>query len=177
MTKVLGLDLDGVLYNWHTAVYDYVKLYRNYQGSYTKFWSDDYKNLSDEMWKFLTTIDIFYSSQAPTDDCVRFLNDVSSNFEIFYITSRPDYVKLTTEQYLRKYNFPFQENLIFTSNKVNEARRYCVDFFVEDMPANIDSLSKVTNVILMAQPWNKDIQDKYLTVRSINQILQHLEAK
>lgn len=176
MTKILGLDLDGVLYGWHNAVYDYVKLYRGYTESYTKFWSEDYKNLTSEMWEFLTTIDIFYSSQMPTDDCLKFINDAANKFDIFYVTSRPAYVKLTTEQYLRKYNFPFQENLIFTQNKVNEARRYGIDYFVEDMPENAIKLSKVTNVILMAQPWNKDIQDQYLTVTSINQLLEHLEA-
>ena len=42
MTKVLGLDLDGVIYPWHEAVYEYFRLYKNYTGSFNKLWEVDY---------------------------------------------------------------------------------------------------------------------------------------
>jgi uncharacterized HAD superfamily protein len=175
MTKVLALDCDGVLYNWHNAVYEYFILYRNYKGSFNKLWEVDYKLLNDADWEFLTNVDYFYSSQVPTKDCVDFLNDVKFRFDIYYVTGRPIYVKTTTEQFLKRYKFPFRDNLIFADDKVNTARRLKADYFIEDMPRHLEGLSKITNVIMMAQPYNKEYWDTYLTVHSLKSALQYLE--
>lgn len=176
MAKVLCLDLDGVCYSWHSAVYEYLKLYKNYTGTKNDLWERDHLKFSAGDWEFLTNIDIFYSSQLPSTDCVTFLNKVESLFsDIYYVTSRPGLVKTTTEQYLRRHKFPFRENLIFESDKVNTARRVKADYFIEDMPRHLSGLSKVTNVIMIAQPYNKEYWDVYPTAHSLMSTLQFME--
>ena len=175
MTKVLGLDLDGVLYQWHLAVYEYHRMYRGYEDDLSTFWSVHYKSLSEGDWEFLTNVDFFYSSIVPSPDCVNFLNNVKYRFELYYITSRPLFVKTTTEQYLKRYKFPFRDNLIFTDDKVNTARRVQVDYFIEDLPKNAELLSKVCDVILIAQPYNHEYWESYKTAHSLMSALQYLE--
>jgi uncharacterized HAD superfamily protein len=175
MSKSIGLDLDGCLYNWPNAVYEYYQVYRDYSKSLTDFWTHEITKISKAGWDFLTNVDIFYSSQLPTEDCINFLNNIKYRFDIYYVTSRPELVKLTTEQYLRRYKFPFRDNLIFTDNKVNEVRRLGLSYCVDDMPHHVEALAKVTNIIMIAQPWNKYLWDKYPTAHSLMSALQYME--
>jgi uncharacterized HAD superfamily protein len=163
----IGLDLDGVLYNWHIAVYDYFVLNKNYTGTLNDFWTTEYKSLSDDDWNYLTTVDIFYSSQFPTEECKVFLSELQKKFEIFYITNRPISVRTTTEQFLKKHCFPFQENLLFTDDKETTARRYMLGICVEDQPHNLTKLQTVADVIMIAQPYNIDYWDKFPTAHSL----------
>ena len=175
MNKSIGVELDGTTYTWHQAVYEYYQVHKNYIGSYTNFWTNEYKNITDAGWEFLINVDIFYSSQMPTEDCMNFLNNIKYRFDIYYLTSRPDYVKVTTEQFLKRYKFPFRDNLIFTNDKVSDARRLKLSYCLDDMPHHVEALAKVTNVIMIAQPWNKGIWDVYPTAHSLMSALQYLE--
>lgn len=163
----IGLDLDGVLYNWHIAVYDYFVLNKNYTGTFNDFWTTEYKSFSKEDWEYLTNVDIFYSSQFPTEECKVFLSELQKKFEIFYITGRPKSVKTTTEQFLKKHNFPFQENLIFTDDKIVSARRYMLCLCVDDRPEILTGLQTVADVVMIAQPYNIDYWDKFPTAHSL----------
>lgn len=171
------LDLDGCLYKWHSAIYEYLKLYKNYEGTYETLWGKDYLSFTNEYWEFITNVDFFYSSQLPTEDCVNFLNEIKDRFEIYYVTSRPLYVKLTTEQYLRRYNFPFQENLIFSNDKVNTARLIRADYCIDDLPKHIEGLSKVSKVVMIAQPYNKEYQEIYPTSQTLMGTLKYILPK
>lgn len=173
--SALGLDLDGVLYNWHLAVYEYYKLFKSYVGTYGEFWGIYYKNISKEEWDFLCQVDTLYSNVPPTDDCIDFLDYVKYRYDVYYITSRPLLVKLTTEQFLRRYKFPFRENLVFTSDKVNESRRLHITNFLDDNPIYIEGLSKITNTILIANPWNSHLWDTYNTAHSLKSAIKFLE--
>jgi uncharacterized HAD superfamily protein len=177
MSPVLVLDLDGVLYRWHHAVYDYFLVHRDYKGSFDTLWSKDYLNFSKEDWEYLVNVDIFYSSQFPTDDCMNFLDKVKYRFDIYYLTGRPIYVKTTTEQFLRKYRFPFRDNLIFESDKINTARRLRADYCVDDLPENLEILSKVSKVVMVAQPYNKEYRNIYPTAYNLMGVLPFLETR
>ena len=173
--KRIGLDLDGVLYNWHSSLYDYYRLYMNFQGTFNDFWTSGVTSFSTETWTYLLGIDTLYSNRFPTADCINFLEAIKNRFEIYYITSRPKSIKLTTEQYLRRFKFPFNENLIFNDNKVNVARLLGLSYAVDDRASQIESLSKVTTAIIVAKPWNKHIWNDYPTVFSLMDILDYLE--
>lgn len=176
MTKVLGIDLDGVLYPWHHSAHEYMRLYRNYTGTYNDLWGTDHLKFTPEDWEFLANIDILYSNMAPTPDCVNFLKEIGDKFTVYYVTSRPEYVRLTTEQYLRRHRFPFTDNLILESDKVNTARRLKCDYFIDDLPKYLDGLSGVTKVIMIEQPYNKSYIGKYLSSKTLMGTLQYLEA-
>lgn len=172
--KNLGLDLDGTLYDWHTPVYNYHVLYRGFEGSFNKFWGgEEQKSLP---YEHLCGIDTFYSSSMPTKDIIDFLSYVRDRFNIYYITARPDSVRLTTEQYLRRYDFPSNDNLIFTDDKVNMARKLNLDYMIEDSSHQVINLSKIVFTIMVARPWNKHIWDEYPTVRTLMQSTKYLES-
>jgi uncharacterized HAD superfamily protein len=175
MRRTLGVDLDGVIYNWHISVYEYHINFKNYAGSFNDFWTKEYKNFTPEWWKYIVDIDILYSDRPPVSDCFSFLDKIVNRFEVYYITSRPECVKTTTEQYLKRYKFPFQDNLIFTKDKVNTARLLKLSYAIDDLPEQIEGLSRVTKTFMIAQPYNIDYQDKCTTVKSLTQILGLLE--
>jgi len=173
--KAIGLDLDGVLYSWHRSIYEYFHRFKGYEGTCTDFWTTEYKKFDEEWWNSIVTIDIFYSDRQPTKDCFNFLDNIKDRFEIYYITGRPNCVKTTTEQYLRRFKFPFRDNLIFSNDKVNVARLLKLSYAVDDLPNQVESLSKVTRTIMVAQPYNKELWDTYTTVHSLTEILNYLE--
>lgn len=173
--KALGLDMDGVLYGWHEAVYEYLRLYRDYKGTFKELWSVDFKKFTEEDWEFLINIDILYTSRMPTPDCIKFLDYVKDKFELYYITARPKYVKTTTEQYLRHYNFPSQDNLIFESDKVNTVRRLKIDYFIDDLPKHLEGLSKVCDVIMIERPYNEKERELYKSSQTLLGTIKYLE--
>lgn len=170
--KNIGLDLDGVLYNWHSAVYTYYVMYKNYQGTEREFWTTRYKTISDDEWDCLVNMDILYSSQCPTPECMSFIHEISKYYSVYYITSRPAFVKITTEQYLKRHKFPFLENLVFTHDKSITARQLMLSMCVDDMPKNLEPLSKVTDVVMIAHPYNVDYWDKFPTAHSLTSALK-----
>lgn len=173
--KRLGLDLDGTLINWHESVLEYYKMFRGFDGTDSSFWTTFYKTIPDDEFNFITQIEFLYTNRQPDADCRSFIDCVKDRFEIYYITARPSIARLTTEQYLRKYNFPFQENLIFTDDKVNAARLLKLDYFIEDMPNHVKALSDVVFTIMRSRPWNKDIWYEYPTVTKLMESMQYLE--
>ena len=111
----------------------------------------------------------------PTPECTNFLNKVKYRFDIYYITGRPNSVKTTTELFLKRYKFPFRENLIFTEDKANTCRRLQIDYYIEDLPVNMKVLSKIANTIMIARPYNKEYRDTYTTASSLKDSLRFLE--
>ena len=173
----VGLDLDGVLYPWHESVLTHYEMYKGYTGSYTEFWGEFYKTITKDEWEFLTHVDFFYSNKLPSKKLLEFLEKVASSYEIFYISSRPGDVGLTTEQYLKRYNFPFRENLILTDDKSSIARLYKVKYFIDDQPKHLESLSKVTKVAMKLQPYNHDYVNMYTTVSTFEDMLAFLNIR
>jgi uncharacterized HAD superfamily protein len=148
---------------------------KGYTGTFSKLWSEGYLNFTKEDWDFLTTVDIFYSARYPTDDVMYFLNTVKDVYDIYYVTSRPDYVRLTTEQFLRRYDFPFRENLVFTSDKATFARSVRCDYFIDDLPKNLETVKNLTRPILIARPYNREYWDVYNTAFSLKGALNFME--
>lgn len=171
----IGVDLDGVLYDWPMSVYGWHTNFKSYAGSFNDFWTKEIVKFDPDWWKYICSLDILYSDRPPVSDCLLFLDRIKDRFEIYYITARPECVKTTTEQYLKRYKFPFQENLIFTDDKANVARRLKLNYAIDDLPAHVEALHKVTKVFMIAKPWNVHIQDKYTTVKSLTEILALLE--
>jgi uncharacterized HAD superfamily protein len=175
--KKIILDLDGVLVSWHEAVYDDYTRRDKFKGSFREFWIDYIPSLSKELQKYIVEIPIYYAANSPSKEVLNFLNKIKESYEIYYVTSRPESVRLTTEQYLRRYKFPYKENLIFTDDKSSVARILKVDFALDDFSSHIEKLSKVTTAILFAKPWNKDSWDKYPTARTFFDVLEFMEVR
>lgn len=165
---VLGLDLDGVLYDWHSAVYTYFQYIKNYQGTYRQFWTEFINDTSKEEQEFIVSIPFLYSAITPSKQVIEFLNFAADNSEIYYITSRPDSVEHITKKYVKEY-FPYPDNLFSVHDKATTCRYLGVTHFLDDHEKHVKAVQPVANSFLKARCWNEYCQDQYNTVYSLKE--------
>jgi phosphoglycolate phosphatase-like HAD superfamily hydrolase len=99
-----------------------------------------------------------YKSLAPIQlglDVVRFLHDKGHDIDI--ITSRPHGTFDVTYDWIKRYNIPFTNIHIASSNKEDKIKAVQPIFAIDDVPS-IAEACRTFNVpcILMAHPWNID---------------------
>lgn len=166
---ILGLDLDGVLYDYHSALYTYCQYELNYLGTYEEFWLNYMKNSNNERQNYLTSLPIPYEMIVPSKCVTDFLEFANSNSDIYYITHRPQHLERITRRYFRRYNFPQQDNLFMTDDKITCCRYLGITHFIDDFVNNVKAVSAVADSYLMAKPWNKEFQDDFKTVHNLNE--------
>ncbi len=166
---IIGLDLDGVIYSWHDAVESFYREFKGYTGESYYFWTTYIPSRPNSEMEFICQINVLYSSKTPSKEQRQIPELLSKHHVIYYITSRPESARLTTEMYLRKHKFPFHENLIFTQDKATVARARKIDWFLDDNVKHVRDLSKVTRAVLFARPWNRDYWEKFRTIFSLRE--------
>ena len=174
---ILGLDLDGVLYDWHDACYVYHQYELDYGGTYRQFWTEYFPSLTQERRNYLVSIDTLYDTKVPTQSVMDFLEFCErSSDAVYYLTSRSKDLERITRRYLSRNNFPSQDNLVMTTDKASACRLFGVTHFLDDFTQQVESVSKVTNAYLMAKLWNKDAQHRLPTVHSLEEFRQQVFA-
>lgn len=177
MTGKIGFDLDGVLYDWHKVVYDWmVDTHSDFDVTYAEFWTDwinqeEHKTTAD----FLTKTPIFVTSLIMPDTIRDTLWGLAETNELFYITARPQEVHLGTEWWVKTSRIPNPKNLIFAKNKLPHIINHEIEYFVEDMVKHALALQNHTRVILVEKPWNVIIQEEFPTIYSVNEIPELME--
>ncbi len=165
MNKIIGLDLDGPLYDWHSAVHTYFQYECNYCGDYQTFWLDYIPSLSKEKQDYIVSLPFLYETQIPPKNVTDFLEYCATHSDgIYYITNRPIEVERVTIRYFRRYKFPYPDNIIFTGDKVTACRYVGATHFLDDFVKHIKAVSAVCDSYLMAKPWNREFQNSYNTV-------------
>lgn len=166
---ILGLDLDGVLYDWHMALYTYYQYEMGFTGTYQEFWQEFINNFSRNKQEYLVSLPIPYEMIVPPCHVTNFLEFASNNSDIYYITSRHPDLERVTRRYLHRYNFPFQDNLFIADDKVTVCRFVGVTHFLDDHVEHVKAVNGVADVYLMAKPWNKEFQNDYKTVYNLRE--------
>lgn len=171
MSKIiLGLDMDGVLYDFHDSLFIYYQYELNYQGTYEQFWMDYIPSLSKERQDLIMEIPIPYETRVAPKEVISFLEYASDNVdELFYITHRPLSLERITRRYLRRSNFPFQDNLFMTGDKLTTSRYLGVTHFLDDHVKHVKSVGTVADAYLMAKPWNKEFHESLPTVKNLRE--------
>lgn len=172
MNRVFGLDLDGVIYPFHESLYTYCVSCRNFNGNYLEFWMDYFPHLSDEECDFLVSNPIVYDMTRPYEYAYKFINKLEETGDsIFYITSRPESLDRITRRYLKRLNFPFQDNLILSKDKVTDCRKYGVTHFVDDFTKHVNPISGFCTSYLVNKPWNQSGRlDTYVVVSNMKEL-------
>lgn len=171
---VLSLDIDGILYPFHEALYTYYQYEMGYSETYEKFWSSFFSSQSEEKKEYMVSIPVVYEMIVPNKSVIDFLDYVASKVDVYYMTSRSLELERITRKYFKKYNFPFQDNLIMTKDKANACRFYRVTHFLDDHAHHVESVAKVADAYLMAKIWNKEYQDKLNTVHSLREFRERI---
>lgn len=174
--KTLGFDLDGVIYPWHDAVYNYVTTHMGVTETFENFWTEFDANYTD-IWRqnILDTLHL-YANIVPKPRHLLLLHELSKRYRIIYITAR-DEIKLgwVTHNYLKRYNYPNYEEVYFSKFKRPIIIEQEVDFFVEDKKSHVQELIGFTDLILMKTIYNKDIWDVVSTIRSLDELPETLK--
>lgn len=172
--KRIGFDIDGVLYPWH--LYVYYDLYNSGKIDYT------YEYFWKHMWMVLPEKD-FWTPTAERldllmgefyDGAVDIVKQYIKNYDVFYLSTRPDNTVETTYNQLLKYGFPNSGRLVISHDKRGVLESNPTDYFVEDKESNIRSIYDLTQVVGVKQPWNESFfeQSKFMKILWINHILE-----
>lgn len=158
----IAFDLDGVLYNWHRAIYSYLLEQGKSIPGYDELWQRFDKIFTNEEICFLLSLPTLYEKMFPEKGLIKYLQSLSSNgHNIYYITSRRKELETTTELYLERHKFPQTRNLIFSADKDKYARLLEIDVFVEDQYKYAEKLKNVCKVIMRRQPWNIQYENEF----------------
>jgi uncharacterized HAD superfamily protein len=171
--RLLGLDLDGVLYPWQEQMLQHLQLYYNYTGTMRDLFcgKDGFFNSHNVMWRHnMTRLEPIYNTRPPSKEQMQTVHNLSEQFELVYITNRPEDVRMSTERYLRVYDYPDRESLIMCDDKVTEVRMISPDFYVEDRGDIATKLKEFTHVILYAQEWNEEYQNNFSLVHNLGEL-------
>lgn len=174
MKKIFGFDIDGVLYPWHKAVYEYLSETKELK-PYQVFWQEiiDNKDNNDSMlWDNIVNIEVLYSMYSANTEDVNTLKELAKEFELVYISHRPKVTTLATFNWLRRYDFPYKENLILTDAPKDIAvRLYNCEYYVEDKSSILlSNLRNVTKLIAQRTLWNWDACETLPYVDSVSDI-------
>ena len=84
----IGLDIDGVIYPYHGAVYRYFTEEKHYTGSYKDFWTVDWWLLSKEEQDYIVSLPFLYNAVIPSPCVMESLMKLATLGELYYVTSR-----------------------------------------------------------------------------------------
>ena len=181
--KLIGFDLDGVLYNWHMAVYEYLNNTGVETGTYDEFWSGGHKVLDGKpfedynsvKWYNLCNNTILFDRPEMVNIAgVSFLKELTKDHDVIYITARNQDVENVTKRMLKKYEFPNPTEVVFAKDKAIPVILYGIDVYVEDQPNNILSLKDLTKVLIFKQVWNQHLWSEFDTITNLEEVRNYL---
>lgn len=177
MNGKIGFDIDGVLYDWHKVVYDWMlDSNKGFDVPYDNFWTDWLDQDEQHMLAdFLIKTPIFVTKIIMSDTMRNMLWTLAKDFELFYITARPKEVHFGTSWWIKTSRIPNPENLIFAKDKLPHIINHEIDYFIEDSTKNALALQNHTRVILVEKPWNAIIQEEFPTIKSVNEVPNLME--
>ncbi len=171
-TKKIGIDLDDVVLDFNNTLMPYhnKKFGTNYQ-------RDDITSFElMELWKctrkeVLRRIDEFYQSEEhrhaePVLGVRSALNLLASKYELHIVTSKPELLRLMTEEWLdcnigqviHKVHFTNQHTDLFRKTKGEFCSDFGIEYFIEDsLEYAVNVASWGIPVCLYDVPWNQGI--------------------
>lgn len=164
----IGIDLDEVVVEYVRHFLDFYneKFQTSFSFNDIKSYSieDHLKIPKEKLIVFSEEVNSseFIESQDFIDGAVKSIEDLSEQFEIFFVTSRPAYLRERTFKFLKK-NFPdIIFKLIFSRDyfgedvsKSNICDKEKISIFLEDrFDYAFECAEKEIKVILFDKPWN-----------------------
>lgn len=176
MVKTIGFDIDGVIYDFHTSAYEYLKMYCNLSEDFTTFWRNEQTGngqYSDFFWNNFLKIPVLYESHPIAEKDLITLNNLAKKFSFIYVTHRPEEVKFVTEYWFKENKIPYSDSIYFSADKSLPIIEHQCLYYTDDMSKNIKHLEGFTNAILMKKAWHTK-EDLELTYISSLQELEEL---
>jgi uncharacterized HAD superfamily protein len=163
----IAFDLDGVLYDFHAALYTELVSLHNLNQSFNEFWSTGWLKISEERFKNYVAMEHIYETLPPSKEVKEFMKEVNNKHTIYYITSRQESLKYITKKFLRKNEFPQRENLFFNTDKSIVVRSYDIDMLIDDQAKYLEKCKPFCKCILVRQLYNVADWTKYDTIGNV----------
>jgi uncharacterized HAD superfamily protein len=165
----IGFDIDGVIYDFHKAVYPALRVMSLTARDYIRFWTCEVNGDHDvnrENWAWLSSEAGLFCN-PPIDLVVPYLQKLNERHQLYYVTSRDPELEAFTHEWFREHAIPYAE-IIFAADK----RPHMKDlvWFVEDNPDNAKILNDHTQVILIRKDWNWHLRSMFPMYDHITQI-------
>jgi uncharacterized HAD superfamily protein len=156
----IAFDLDGVLYEWHEILYNYMVNFMGYDKS-IEYLFDHADEYNDVFWENMWGITDLYNKRPIRKDILSMLNRLNREHTIFYITSRGDITKFVTKKWIQDNKLPQPENLIFSNSKKVPVISNRIKILVEDRADSSLQILPYAEVILVKQSYNISLRDKF----------------
>lgn len=157
--KRIGFDIDGVLYPWHSLVYD---SFKEYSGDICeeKFWKEWFQSDIRPIFvkNILADISLFGKFQMRAE-LQEMLERIKEKYDIFFVTQRPEGAFTITKRWLTDVNL-YDDNLYLVEDKALMSRILNLDYFIEDRPENVNKLKLVVKTFIVSTPFNMDYYDE-----------------
>lgn len=134
----------------------------------------------DAVWDDITADSLFWMSLSPLageQNTVQRIKGLTPEHDVYFITARPGRnAKRQSEIWLRWYGFD-DPTVLISGHKGLACKALELDLYVDDKRENCDSVhfDSKTRVFIYDQPWNREGQDFYSRVRSIDEMLARVE--
>jgi uncharacterized HAD superfamily protein len=166
---LIGFDIDGIIYNYHQALYDEMVAMFGLTDDYDTFWTKTMPSYSKFKQDNLTSIEHIYANMPPSKEIIDTVKYFAKKFgEVFYVTARPESCRFVTYNSMKNWGFPCLENLyIVGKQKDQQVKKLHLDIFVEDRDKHALELKDICKVYLVKKPWNVSIQEQFSCIDSI----------
>ncbi|MBM6619290.1 5' nucleotidase, NT5C type [Bacillus suaedaesalsae] len=167
----IGFDIDDTLINLREHAFEIYKRKLNIDVPSEQFYElnrveiHELFGLTDEqgnnMWN-RSLEEIYYTECPPYDGAIETLKELmAEGHEIYYITARPKEHGERTKEWMKKKGFPIEDTRFFYGmqdhEKVNFIKELQLDYYVDDKPAILETLSQESvQPLLKDQSYNRN---------------------
>ena len=165
----LGIDLDGVLYDWHLDMREWVRISTGIEYPQPTTWNFSEKEwgMSREEftnhWHEGVRAGHVFRKQPPLTEGVEVLHRLAKDHDLFIITSRllpglEDQCRDNTMGWIEEYGIPYDELHLVGHGKSEICTDLEIDIMIDDAIHNYEDIRKNSRTlpVMLTMPWNKD---------------------
>lgn len=161
MIPKIGVDLDGVVYNWGDTVRYLIKHYHGIDLPPSTHWNFIEQNIPESVWDWLWTEGIelgMFKYGNTIKGSIEGLREIAGLGELEIITHRPRQAMKDTQLFI--YRLPDVFDGIHILTKQEPKSGVGCDIYIDDNPQVIeDVVRNGSYAILLDQPWNQEVRN------------------
>lgn len=155
---VLGLDIDGVCYQWDKTARFLLKHQFGHHLMESCSWDYIKENIPNNSWQWLWTAGVakgLFRHGHLFNGVIEALRDIEQHYRIELITSRPETAWQDTREWVAFHKIPAAALHLLGPNEPKS--QVPADVYIDDALTNVAELVANTKakVLLMDRPWNR----------------------
>jgi len=165
---ILGVDIDNVINNFYIPMSKLIEKKFKIKVDVTKYDLFDKLNMNDSARRkfYEDNIEWLDNNIKPNWRCSLYLHKLQSYFKIIILTARHYNIAPETQNWLIRYDIPFDEIHFNTGNKVDACKFFKVNYMIEDSPFNLRKLNKEgIATLIFNQPFNQRVAETEIATR------------